>query len=278
MSTVKEKIQLDELKQIELSILKQIHAVCVQQGFRYFLVGGTLLGAIRHKGFIPWDDDIDIGMPRADFEKFIDYCQTNDVPFDIICNRINEKYGYLFAKAMAPDTVILEESGNRYNVNMGIYVDIFPIDGLGNTPEEAVKNLNKTRFNRELLVAANWKKFSRSKTHAFYYEPIRLAFFCLSRMCSFQKLIRKINSKYDVEGFDKSLYVGCVCGAYRNKEIVERDVFSEYIDIPFEDASFKCPKQYDKYLTNIYGKYMQLPPEEKRVTHHSFDAYHKKES
>ena len=275
---MKEEIQLEELKQIELRILKQIHDICAQQGFRYFLVGGTLLGAIRHNGFIPWDDDIDIGMPRTDYERFIDYCSSNAVPFKVICNRLNKNYGYLFAKAMAPDTVLVEKMGNRYDVELGVFVDIFPIDGLGDTLDEAAANLNKTRFNRELLVAANWKKFSRSKTRTIYYEPIRFVFYCMSRMSSFQKLIRKINSKYDVDGFDKRNYVGCVCGSYRNKEIVEREVFSEYIDVPFEDAIFKCPKSFDKYLSNIYGNYMQLPPEEKRGTHHSFDAYYKNES
>ena len=275
---MKKEIQLDELKQIELRILKQIHNVCAQQGLRYFLVGGTLLGAIRHNGFIPWDDDIDIGMPRADYERFIDYCSTNPVPFQVICNRLNKDYGYLFAKAMDPNTVLVEKTGNRCGVELGVFVDVFPMDGLGDTQDEAVANLNKTRFNREMLVAANWKKFSRSKTRAIYYEPIRLAFYCMSRMSSFGKLIRKIESRYAVDGFDKSNYVGCVCGAYRNKEIVEREVFSEYVDVPFEDAVFKCPKQFDRYLSNIYGNYMQLPPEEKRVTHHSFDAYYKNES
>jgi lipopolysaccharide cholinephosphotransferase len=275
---MKKEIHLEELKQIELRILKQIHDVCAQQGFRYFLVGGTLLGAVRHNGFIPWDDDIDIGMPRVDYERFIDYCSTNEVPFKVICNKLDPKYGYLFAKAMDPNTVLIEETGNRYDVELGVYVDIFPIDGLGDTQDEATANLNKTRFNRELLVAANWKKFSRSKTRAVYYEPIRLAFFVMSRMSSFGKLIRKIESRYDTDAFDKRNYVGCVCGAYRNKEIVEREVFLEYIDVPFEDTTFKCPKQYDKYLSSIYGNYMQLPPEEKRVTHHSFDAYYKTES
>lgn len=123
-------IQLEEMKQIELRVLKQIRAICEEQGWRYFLVGGTLLGAVRHKGFIPWDDDIDIGMPRADYEKFIDYCISHDVPFKVMCNRSENKYGYLYAKAMAPDTVLLEESSNRYNVEQGIFVDIFPVDGL----------------------------------------------------------------------------------------------------------------------------------------------------
>ena len=272
------EIQLDEMKQIELRILKQIHSICEAQGLRYFLVGGTLLGAVRHKGFIPWDDDIDIGMPRADYERFIDYCLSHEVPFNVMCNRSNEKYGYLYAKAMAPDTVIHEKSSNRYNVEQGIFVDIFPVDGLGDTQEEAVKRLNKTRFNRELLVAANWKRFSRSKTRAIYYEPIRLAFFCMSRASSFGKLIRKIEACYDKDGFDKKAYVGSVCGAYRNREIMPKVVVEETVDLPFEDGVFKCPKDYDTYLTRIYGDYMKLPPEEKRITHHTFDAYYKNES
>ena len=271
-------IQLEEMKQIELRVLKQIRAICEEQGWRYFLVGGTLLGAVRHKGFIPWDDDIDIGMPRADYEKFIDYCISHDVPFKVMCNRSEKKYGYLYAKAMAPDTVLLEESSNRYNVEQGIFVDIFPVDGLGDTHAEAVKSLNKTRFNRELLVAANWKKFSRSKTRAIYYEPIRLAFFCMSRGSSFGKLIRKIEARYDKDGFDQKNFVGCVCGSYRNREIVPREVFAETVDMPFEDTSFKCPKGYDIYLSGIYGDYMKLPPEDKRGTHHTFRAYYKDQS
>lgn len=274
---MKKEIQLDELKQIELNILKQIHEICIQQGFRYFLVGGTLLGAVRHKGFIPWDDDIDIGMLRPDYEKFIDYCTSHEVPFKIMSNKVNENYGYLFAKAMDPSTVLIEKSGNRYNIELGVYVDIFPLDALGNTESEAISNMDKTKFNRELLVAANWKKFSRSKTRPIYYEPIRFAFFCASRFCSFKKMIGKIESKYITEDFDKCGYAGSVCGAYRNKEIMPIEIVSEYTELPFEGVMFKCPKQYDKYLTNIYGDYMQLPPEEKRITHHSFDAYYKDE-
>ena len=272
---MKKEINLDELKQIELKILKHIHEVCTQQGFRYFLVGGTLLGAVRHKGFIPWDDDIDIGMPREDFNKFIDYCASNELPFKIVSNKYNENYGYLFAKAMDPTTTIIEESGNRYNIDLGVYVDIFPVDGLGDTLDEAISNLNKTRFDRELLVAANWKRFVRSKTRPIYQEPIRIAFFLMSRFSSFSKLVAKIESKYDVKGFDKYKYVGSVCGAYRNREIMHIDIVSEYVELPFEDSFFRCPKEYDRYLTNIYGDYMQLPPEEKRITHHSFDAYYK---
>lgn len=270
-----EEISLEELKQIELRLLMQIHKICTEQNFRYYLVGGTLLGAVRHKGFIPWDDDIDIGMPRADYEKFIDFCILNDVPFRLVCNKTHANYGHLFAKAVDQNTVLVETVGRKDSTEMGVCVDIFPLDGLADSYEEARASLNKSRFERELLVAANWGRFSRSKTRAVYYEPIRFAFFCLSRLCSLRKLIRRIESKYSADGFDKSKFVACVCGVYRNREIVEYDVFSEYIMLPFEGEQFRCPKGYDRYLSSIYGDYMQLPPVDKRVTHHDYKAWYK---
>ena len=124
-------------------------------------------------------------------------------------------------------------------------------------------------------MAANWKRFSRSKTHAWHYEPIRFAFFLLSRFVSTPRLIARIQKKAARIPFDSSQYAGCLCGSYRNREIMETPIFSQYTDMPFEGHPFKALQAYDTYLTNIYGDYMQLPPEGKRVTHHSFKAYRK---
>ena len=209
------EIDLKELKQIETEILKQVHFVCEQQGFRYSLAGGTLLGAIRHKGFIPWDDDIDIFMPRPDYNKLVDFCKNNDMPFKLLSNDTDERYGYLFAKAMAKDTVIIEENSNSQNIDMGVYIDIFPIEGLGNTYEDAVKNFNSTKFSRELLVARNWTRFFRSKTRSWYYEPIRFVFFLLSRLTSSKHLIEKIENKCKKYNFDTMEYVGATLSCCR---------------------------------------------------------------
>lgn len=200
---------------------------------------------------------------------------THDVPFSLICNKTNKKYGYMFAKVMDPNTLVIEKYGNRSNIDMGVYIDVFPLDGLGDTKEEAVKSLRKINFLHGILIASNWKKFFRSKTRPIYYEPIRFAFFCLSRVVSYRKLINKAESKYDFDSFDKSKYVGCVCGSYGVREILEYETVSEYEDVVFEGTTFKGPKHYDKFLTGFYGDYMQLPPVEKRVTHHTFDALYK---
>jgi lipopolysaccharide cholinephosphotransferase len=181
----------------------------------------------------------------------------------------------LFAKAMAKNTVLKEENNNPKNIEMGVYVDVFPIDGLADTFEDAEKKFGKSRFKRELLVASNWKKFFRSKTRKWYYEPIRFAFFILSRFANPAKLIASIEKIYPEELFDKTKYSACVCGSYRSREIAEKEVYTEYIDIEFEGKTFMGLKNYDKYLSNIYGDYMKLPPKEKQVSHHMFEAYYK---
>lgn len=269
------ELSLDEIKQIELRLLKQLNEICIAQGFRYYLAGGTLLGAVRHKGFIPWDDDIDVAMPRPDYERLIDYCRTNEVPFQLVCNKTDGRYGYLFAKIADRETLLVQNVCRRNSPEMGVCIDIFPLDGLADSYDEAKAQLNRTRFARELLVAANWESFSRSKTRSIAYEPIRFAFFCLSRFVSIKKLIKRIEAVYKTNTFDTSKYVACVCGVYRNKEIAEYDVFSECVMLPFEGEYFSCPKKYDEYLSNIYGDYMQLPPIDKRVTHHDYTAWHK---
>lgn len=270
-----EKIELEELKRIELNVLNEIHAICAGEGLRYSLCGGTLLGAVRHGGFIPWDDDIDIFMPRPDYNKFLEICKTRETPFKVISSETNPKYGYLFAKAYDPRTIIREENGNRNDAELGVYVDIFPIDGLGDTYDEAKSNFQKTRFDRELLVAYNWRRFFKSITHSFFYEPVRLAFFILSRFVKSEKLIKRIQSKYPSESFDASKYAGVICGSYRLKEILPSDVYSQFELIKFEEREYMAIKGKEKYLESIYGDYMRLPPEEKRVSNHSFEARYK---
>ncbi len=268
------EINLEQLKKIQLQILIAVHEICEKENLRYSLGGGTLLGAVRHKGFIPWDDDIDIMMPRPDYNAFISYCLSHDVPFKVWSWETDKSYVDMSAKIYDPNTVLEDENivgGNKIGVN----IDIFPIDGLGNTYKKAVKAFKSTAFKRNLLIAAQWKKFFRSKTHAWYYEPFRFAFFVLSRFVNKSKLFASIQKKYTKINFDKVNFAGAVGGSYREKEVLPQDVFTEYTELPFEEYSFKAISQYDKYLSSIYGDYMKLPPEEKRVSHHTFKAFYK---
>ncbi len=266
-----------QLKEIQLKILREIHEICINNEIRYSLAFGSLLGAIRHKGFIPWDDDIDIALPRPDYDRFVEYCKNNETPFALISNATDEKYCKLFSKAFAKNTVVIDV-GNRFGCDVGVSVDVFPIDGLGDTLKKAKKNFEKFNFSRELLVAVNWRKFTRSKSRSAIYEPARFAFYLLSRPVKPKRIINKIEKAYRSINFDTSRFAGVTCGAYRLKEIMPQEIFAEYVDVQFEGETFKAFKNYHHYLTALYGDYMTLPPENKRVSHHDYVAYFKEEN
>lgn len=272
------EIDIGQLKKIEFDLLCEFHNICEKENFRYSLGGGTLLGAVRHKGFIPWDDDIDVMMPRPDYDAFIAYCISHaDVPFKVWSWETDKNYVDLSAKIFNPNTAI-ENDNIADEDKIGINIDIFPIDGLGDTYKKAVKAFKSTAFKRNLLIAAQWKKFFRSKTHAWYYEPFRFAFYVLSRCANKSKLFDAIQRKYKKIDFNSVKFAAAVGGSYREKEILPQSVFTEYTELPFEEGSFKAIAAYDTYLSSIYGDYMKLPPEEKRVSHHTFKAYYKEEA
>lgn len=266
-----------ELKAIQFDILTELDALCRKLNIRYSLCGGSLLGAVRHKAFIPWDDDIDIIMPRPDYDALIAYCKKNETPFRLISHETEKEYGYLFAKATSKNTVIIDENCGTDKLSYGVYVDIFPVDALEDTPEKSLSLFRKTDLLRNILIAKNWKRFFRSKTRSILYEPFRLAFFILSRFFSKKTLISKTEKQYKKE-FGTTEYCACVCGSYRSKEILPSSVYEEYTELEFEGRSFMALKNYDAYLTAIYGDYMTLPPKEKQVSHHSFTAYYKEEN
>ncbi len=271
-----EELSLEQLKSIEIRLLSDVNKICEKEGFRYSLGGGTLLGAVRHGGFIPWDDDIDIMMPRPDYDAFISYCLSHEeVPFKIKSWETDKTYVDLSAKIYDAQTVLIDDNTCDYEDKIGVFIDVFPIDGLANNYKRAKKVFNATTFKRELLVAAKWKKYFKSKTHAWYYEPFRFGMFLLSRFVNKQKLFDKIQEKYKKIDFDKVKFAAAVGGSYRKKEILEQSVFTNLNKLIFENEEFCAIAQYDTYLSSIYGDYMKLPPEEKRVSHHSFKAYYK---
>lgn len=264
------EVTFEELKEIEKEILFQFDSYCCENSLRYSLGGGTLLGAVRHNGFIPWDDDVDVMMPRPDYDRFLSMCKEKEPPFDVISHDSDSDYYHLFSKAQARNTYTDNGSNNK---RYGINIDVFPIDGLGGDQHQAVKNFNRSSFLRELLIAKKWARFSRSKTHSMIYEPIRLVLFLISRFASADKLIRKIEKIMRSIDFESSEYAGCVCGSYRTAEIIPAEHFKHYKGILFEGRELQCIRDYDQYLRQHYGDYMKLPPKEKQVTHHTFKAY-----
>jgi len=267
-SHILRELTTEELKRTELDILRAIRDFCDAKGLKYFLCGGTLLGAVRHKGFIPWDDDIDIGMLRSDYETFI-----NEFPdtgrYRVITYKNNKEYRNPYAKVVDTATV-LKEQLVRNTEGMGVFVDVFPFDGLGDTMEGALAILNKVHHNDHF---GNYCQF-------FFYPPkspkkiaknIKMVYSRLTRKMYFDA-IGRLCMKHS---FEDSKFAGATMGQYREREILPKEAFDGVTSIEFEGDTFSAPVGWEAYLKSLYHDYMQLPPEEKRVTHHSFKAYWK---
>lgn len=256
------QIGIEEIKQIELSILDYINTVCENNGIKYFLSYGTLLGAVRHKGFIPWDDDIDVGMLREDYEKFIDV--TNAKPDDrykLLYLGNDNNYYHEFAKVVDVKTRLAFENIIE-NPKEGVWVDIFPIDELANCRRIQKIIINTCLMCRLLSV---FNRFPRR--HSILLYPVWL----FSRAIGFKPFLKVID-KLSKRGGDNR-YAGYIASYGSNKYYFKKEIFSKIITIQFEGKDYPVPESYDEYLSYLYGNYMELPPIEQRVSRHSAVAY-----
>jgi lipopolysaccharide cholinephosphotransferase len=261
------EISFEEAKQLELDILVDITNFCDSHGLRYCIAYGTLIGAIRHRGFIPWDDDIDINMPRKDYEEFLRTYNADGKKYRVI-DPSSEMARHSFAKVIDTRTV-KDEPMIAYEQPLGIDVDIFPLDGMPDNEQEFEE------WYRELYKI--YAKFTLKNLRAAYYPKLttRLKLkakqlFCPSR----KKLLARAQALHEKYPYESSRFVGCVESQYNGKgNRTEKENFAETVNVEFEGLSFKAPIGYDQILRSLYGDYMQLPPEEKRMTHHTNKMY-----
>lgn len=259
-----------------LELLKIFDGACRKNDLRYFMIGGTLLGAVRHKGFIPWDDDVDVAMPRKDYEYLISHsAEIFDEPFRILhYTNSDDKFAVKSIAAKFENSdVNIEMLCNDKAERKTLTIDIFPIDG---TPDNAF--LRKIFFFRIMAYRALFKfTFSddlevENENNRSSFEKLLIIFAKktnIGKHLNRRRLLNKLENllrKYDPDKAKKMS--GTFLGAYKLREFVDAVYFRECSEYTFEDGKFFGPKLYDGYLKSIYGDYMALPPEEKRIGKH----------
>lgn len=253
-----------------LKILKEVHRICEKNGIHYFLSDGTLIGAIRHNGFIPWDDDLDIGMLRIDYEKFKAVVQT-ELSEEFIFQSVETDRGYAipFAKIMLKNTKWLETATKSKKTNkdmQGIYIDIFPYDKIPSDLDMQKKHYLKFKFWNSLIFRKDkYKNFSMCKEsdHKSIFFIMQILSWILSlKLCILKRESICMKYEYLENNFVVTKYGG---NFYKNQNPYE--AFARLVPHRFEDSDFYVPAAYDSILTKLYGNYMELPPAEKRQNH-----------
>lgn len=261
------KFSEDELKKRELSILLETKKFCENKHLKYYLAGGTLLGAIRHKGFIPWDDDIDICMPRKDYEYFVKnfFCNKK---LEIRSNLLNNLEAP-FAKIVDLNTIIYSKF-DESEVNKHLWIDIFPVDGLSENLEEVKKIYDKCNFYRTILLLADARLGQGTTIFRKYSKYILKPF---AKLYGRKRCVEKIEEIAKSNPYETSKYVGAVTwGLYGIGERMLKSEFEKYVEVEFEGHKFPTFSCWDSYLKGLYGDYMKLPPLEERKNH-SMTAY-----
>lgn len=250
----KNKMQLKEIQEVGKELLSYVDAICEKNHLRYWVCGGTLLGTIRHKGFIPWDDDVDIFLPWQDYKRFVEIFEEDD-RYSMLGLGVYETNNFcdMFAKVVDKRTLLWEDMGTVKKVNP-LGLDVFPLIGFPSDDKE-----------RHLLFI-RYQEIKRSIWQDFYASNGDLGIFS-----EWSKRQKEFLDRYD---FDNSQYVGVIGTEYGERDCTGRGVYDETLRMPFEDIEVSVPVGYEEYLNNLYGKdWGKLPDESKRKSHHNTGVY-----
>ena len=262
------------MKRIQVDILKDFHHFCEENGLHYTLAFGSMLGAIRHKGYIPWDDDIDIAFLRPDYEKFVKTYNSKDGQYRLYDYRKDPDFHYPYAK-IADIRTILDENVSIKNI--GVNIDVFPFDYMFDTREECSQFIGTLDRLKKLFRI----KLVKPGRKNVWWKRILIR---LAKIIMFPVPMRKIVEKeYEIASIltnDKAKYVAFALdprleGAYRS--VYPRSMFEKFIEVPFDGEKFMVTAEYDKWLTQMYGNYMTPPPEGHRTSPHTLRNVYWKE-
>lgn len=272
---------LRKVQLIQLEIAKEIKRICEKNNISYFLDSGTLLGAIRHKGFIPWDDDLDIGMYRDDFQKFINIAPSElNKKYEMQTWMNDPNYGNAFIKIRKKGTKYVEKVASSQEIN-GIYVDVLPYDNFPpKKNDQRAQGLKIEILKRMIYSKSNYKNWNNSKSflqkvkRRLIYVPIQIVCLFISKK-KLIEMFNKVATKYN--GIDTDKVYEQTGSTKYGKWIIPKKCIHNLDYVLFEGEKFLAPIDSDLYLSSVYGNYMQLPPENERYNRHSiievnFDA------
>lgn len=253
-------MQIEQLKKIEVEILKEFINICEKLNLKYYVIGGTLLGAVRHNGFIPWDDDIDIGMPRKDYDIFIAEASKYLSEHYFLQNHLTDPMWISnFSKIRDSRTTFIESSVKKFSINHGVYIDIFPLDYHDKTNEDLFFRKFKTYTRRIGLAYQSPNLKVKLKKYLVSFRSLLSCWSLRNTVLKKEKLMKNN---------DATPYWANYCGAWGKKEIAPVSWYGDGVILQFEGINVVAPSNYDAWLTQVYGNYMELPPVEKRKTHH----------
>lgn len=263
---------LRKVQMTQLEIAKEIKRVCEENNIKYFLDSGTLLGAVRHKGFIPWDDDMDMGMFRNDYLRFLEtapYCLSDS--FFLQTWDTDPLYPYGFAKVRKIGTLFKEASISENSNHNEIWVDIFPYDTFPDgRAQRKIQGKNITKYDYAILMkkgVSRWRNHDNPVVRILVflkYFPAKI----YSLFYSAQHLQDQLNMWLTKYNNQTSEYVFGIGPIPYGTGIVHRECFEQFILMKFEDDEFAVPVGYDQYLKDLYGEYWVLPPEDERENKH----------
>lgn len=260
------EMTLDEVKRTQMEILDFTADFCERNGICYWIDSGTLLGAIRHKGYIPWDDDIDIGMLREDYDRFVKAFRDDCGRFRLLCTENDPGFYLPHGKVCDTSTVLYEPDENGFK--LAVNVDVFVYDNAPDDDKELEKMYDaRDRYRRICTIKSLCVGGEKNAVKRILKQLRRVAYRMFFPGISVQSMID--NSKKHAS--EETGRVGNFTAFTRMS--CSKKVFDSFIDVEFEEKMYKAPIGYDEWLTSFYGNYMELPPVEKRVAHHLYKAY-----